>query len=136
MGNTTLGKVLLKPTKIYVNVVRELSKSICLKQICHITGGGIVENLPRVIPNGKCAHIDFSGGYPFHKDLFDLISSKANLTIKEMTEVFNCGVGLIVIIHPADKANLEYKLKKVRQPFVRLGKVVNDKTKKLEIQFG
>ena len=50
--------------------------------------------------------------------------------------VFNCGVGLIVIIHPADKANLEYKLKKSRQPFVRLGKVVNDKTKKLEIQFG
>ena len=111
MGNTTLGKVLL-------------------------TGGGIVENLPRVIPNGKCAHIDFSRGYPFHKDLFDLISSKANLTIKEMTEVFNCGIGLIVIIHPADKANLEYKLKKSRQPFVRLGKVVNDKTKKLEIQFG
>ena len=136
MGKTTLGKALLKPTKIYVNVVRELSKSISLKQICHITGGGIVENLPRVIPNGKCAHIDFSKGYPFHKDLFDLISSKANLTIKEMTEVFNCGVGLIVIIHPADKANLEYKLKKSRQPFVRLGKVVNDKTKKLEIQFG
>ncbi len=136
MGKTTLGKALLKPTKIYVNVVRELSKSISLKQICHITGGGIVENLPRVIPNGKCAHIDFSRGYPFHKDLFDLISSKANLTIKEMTEVFNCGVGLIVIIHPADKANLEYKLKKSRQPFVRLGKVVNDKTKKLEIQFG
>ena len=53
-----------------------------------------------------------------------------------MIEVFNCGVGLIVIIHPADKANLEYKLKKSRQPFVRLGKVVNDKTKKLEIQFG
>ena len=53
-----------------------------------------------------------------------------------MTEVFNCGVGLIVIIHPADKANLEHKLKKFRQPFVRLGKVVNDKTKKLEIQFG
>ena len=136
MRKTTLGKVLLKPTKIYVNVIRELSKSISLKQICHITGGGIVENLPRVIPNGKCAHIDFSGGYPFHKDLFDLISSKANLTIKEMTEVFNCGVGLIVIIHPADKANLECKLKKSRQPFVRLGKVVNDKTKKLEIQFG
>ena len=73
MGKTTLGKVLLKPTKIYVKVVRELSKSIPLKQICHITGGGIVENLPRVIPNGKCAHIDFSGGYPFHKDLFALL---------------------------------------------------------------
>ena len=62
MGKTTLGKVLLKPTKIYVKVVRELSKSVPLKQICHITGGGIVENLPRVIPNGKCAHIDFSSG--------------------------------------------------------------------------
>ena len=67
MGKTTLGKVLLKPTKIYVNVVRELSKSISLKQICHITGGGIVENLPRVIPNGKCAHIDFSGDTLFSK---------------------------------------------------------------------
>ena len=53
-----------------------------------------------------------------------------------MTEVFNCGIGLIVIIHPADEANLEQKLKKFRQPFVRLGKVVNDKSKKLEIQFG
>ena len=94
-----------------MKVVQELFKSISLKQICHVTGGGIVENLPRVIPNGKCASIDFSNGYPFHKDLFELISSKANLTIMEMTEVFNCGVGLILIIHPADKDNLELKLK-------------------------
>ena len=47
MGKTTLGKALLKPTK-FINVVRELSKSISLKQICHITGGGIVENLPKL----------------------------------------------------------------------------------------
>ena len=135
IGRTTLGKALLKPTKIYVKVVQELFKSISLKQICHVTGGGIVENLPRVIPNGKCASIDFSNGYPFHKDLFELISSKANLTIKEMTEVFNCGVGLILIIHPADKDNLELKLKKIRQPFIRLGKITTKKSRKLEIKF-
>ena len=77
IGKTTLGKALLKPTRIYVKVVQELFKSISLKQICHVTGGGIVENLPRVIPNGKCASIDLSEGYPFHGDLFDFISSKA-----------------------------------------------------------
>lgn len=96
--------VLLAPTKIYVQSIQKLQKALTYANIhamAHITGGGLTENLPRVLPDALCAKIDLSS-WQLPK-LFAWLQQKGNITQKEMLRTFNCGVGFVVIV-PADKA--------------------------------
>jgi phosphoribosylformylglycinamidine cyclo-ligase len=93
-ANSTLGEVLLTPTRIYVQPVLQLIKKVPIHAIAHITGGGIVENLPRVLPPHTQALIDRNSlELPA---IFKWIQGNSQLTDQEMWRTFNCGVGLII----------------------------------------
>lgn len=94
----TLGETLLRPTRIYVSAA-----SVALEHdvhaMCHITGGGLPENLPRVIPRGLGVFIDASSWSP--DPIFDFIQKRGNVDDAEMRRTFNMGVGFVMIVSPA-----------------------------------
>lgn len=105
-NNDTLGKALLEPTKIYVKPLLALLNQIPVHALAHITGGGLTENLPRVIPEGLNAQINLAA-WEFPA-IFQWLQQKGNVTLADMLITFNCGVGMIVCVAPEDeKATLE-----------------------------
>ena len=93
---TTLGRALLEPTKIYVKPVMELLKSVSVRGISHITGGGFYENIPRSIPDGLTAVIDRSAVKT--PPVFDLLKKKGNIPERDMFNTFNMGVGMSLVV--------------------------------------
>ncbi|MDP4552130.1 phosphoribosylformylglycinamidine cyclo-ligase [Alkalihalobacillus macyae] len=98
---TTLGDALLAPTRIYVKPVLNALKTQSIHGIAHITGGGFEENIPRMLPEGLAAQIDY-GSWPIPA-IFDLIESKGSLARKEMFTTFNMGIGMVLAV-PGDEA--------------------------------
>ena len=105
--NKTLGEVLLQPTIIYTKVVLDLLNKIDLHGLCHITGGGLVENVPRVIPNGCTANIN-TGNWE-RPDIFSWLQKMGHIDESEMLRVFNCGLGMLLFL-PADQAELAIEI--------------------------
>ena len=96
----TLGEVLLTPTKIYVKSVFSLLKEIELHALAHITGGGIVENLPRVLPKGREANVHYSSWqWPA---IFQWLQDNGNIETSEMQRTFNLGVGMVLVVAKQD----------------------------------
>ncbi len=91
---------LLEPTRIYVRSVLALMQTVAVKGLSHITGGGISENLPRVLPDGVHANIDVSSWE--QGPVFDWLATHGNIEDDEMRRTFNCGVGMIVIVDESD----------------------------------
>lgn len=100
-ADTTLGEALLAPTTIYVKPVLDLQQSIRINAMSHITGGGLSENIPRVLPDEVSAHINLSSWTL--PAIFQWLQSTGNITQKEMLRTFNCGVGMVLCV-PADQA--------------------------------
>lgn len=95
---STIGDVLLEPTRIYVKNVLSLLEQVEVNAISHITGGGFWENIPRVLPDNAKAVIDgTSWQWP---PIFNWLQQKGNVTTHEMYRTFNCGVGLIIALKP------------------------------------
>ncbi|MDO9105537.1 MAG: phosphoribosylformylglycinamidine cyclo-ligase [Methylovulum sp.] len=100
-GNTTLGAVLLAPTKIYVKPLLTLLSQVPVHALAHITGGGLTENLPRVLPVGMDAVIDLSSWeYP---QIFKWLQEQGKVQQADMLTTFNCGIGMIVCVAPEDE---------------------------------
>ena len=99
---TTLGKALLTPTKIYVKPVLELMKTVNVKGISHITGGGFYENIPRSIPDGLTAVIDKSAVKT--PAVFALLQKKGDIPERDMFNTFNMGVGMSIVV-PKESAD-------------------------------
>jgi phosphoribosylformylglycinamidine cyclo-ligase len=97
--DATLGEVLLRPTRIYVKTILALVEACEIRAIAHITGGGLTENIPRVLPEGCRAVISRSAWTP--PPIFDLIQSRGNVDAQEMARVFNLGIGLVLIVSPS-----------------------------------
>jgi len=93
-------EVLLEPTRIYVQPVLALMQAITVKGLSHITGGGISENLPRVLPEQLHARVNASSWQP--GPVFDWLAQHGNIAIDEMRRTFNCGVGMIVVVAADD----------------------------------
>ena len=93
---------LLAPTRIYVKPVLELMNSVTVKGLAHITGGGITENLPRILDESLHADIDTATWE--HGPVFDWLADAGNIALDEMRRTFNCGVGMIVVVDTADAA--------------------------------
>jgi phosphoribosylformylglycinamidine cyclo-ligase len=95
-GDVSLGEALLAPTTIYNRPLLALQKSVSVKAMAHITGGGILENLPRVLPDGLGARV--------HRDswslppVFEWLQAGGNIEELEMMRTFNCGVGMILVV--------------------------------------
>jgi phosphoribosylformylglycinamidine cyclo-ligase len=91
----TLGEVLLTPTVIYVKLIKKLISSHKIAGLAHITGGGLVENPPRILPKG-CSMIIKKNSWK-RPAIFDLIQETGNISDHEMLRTFNCGIGLIAV---------------------------------------
>ena len=91
---------LLAPTKIYVKPVLAMLDEVAVKGLAHITGGGITENIPRVLPAGVAAEIDTSTWQP--GSVFEFLQEHGNIETAEMRRTFNCGVGMVAVVAPAD----------------------------------
>ena len=95
-SSTPLVNYLLKPTRIYVApLLHVLKTSKDVKALAHITGGGIVENIPRVLPDNLAANIDLAGWSP--QPVFGWLKNLGNIDNEEMLRTFNCGIGMILV---------------------------------------
>ncbi len=92
----TIGEELLKPTKIYVNDVLNAANKIEVKGICHITGGGFIENIPRMLREGLSALID-TQSYPA-LPIFDMLVQKSKMTTQSAYNTFNMGIGMVMCV--------------------------------------
>jgi len=92
----TLGEVLLTPTRIYVKSLLALMDAMPIHAMAHITGGGLLENVPRVLPDGVCAVID--AGAWTTPPIFDWLRRHGGVSETEMLRTFNCGIGMVVCV--------------------------------------
>lgn len=97
-----LGAALLTPTRIYVSTLLPLVKAGLIKGMAHITGGGLLDNLPRVLPDGICAVIEAEAAGWQLPPVFKWLQSLCNLPQHELLRTFNCGIGMVVVV-AADK---------------------------------
>ena len=97
----TLGERLLAPTTIYVKPLLELLAAHPVSALCHITGGGLPENLPRVLPDGCRAVVD-AGSWRWPK-LFRWLQAQGRIETAEMFRTFNCGIGMVVVLPAAHR---------------------------------
>src|SRR5580698_3905049 len=95
-----LGDALMAPTRIYVKPVLELMKQVKVKGLAHITGGGLVENVPRILQPGLTAELDHRA-WPL-PPLFSWLQKHGGVADAEMHRVFNCGIGMVVVVAAAD----------------------------------
>ncbi|XP_056287464.1 trifunctional purine biosynthetic protein adenosine-3 [Pseudoliparis swirei] len=96
----TVGEVLLTPTKIYSRLLLPILRSGAVKAYAHITGGGLLENIPRVLPHGLAADLDASRwSIP---PVFSWLHEEGGLSEEEMARTFNCGLGAVLVVAPAD----------------------------------
>jgi phosphoribosylformylglycinamidine cyclo-ligase len=97
----SLGQALLTPTRIYVKpMLQAIRQTRGIKALAHITGGGLSENLPRVLPGGMAAHIDLAAWKA--PAVFGWIMRAGNLDDAEMLRTFNCGIGMVAVVGQAD----------------------------------
>jgi len=94
----SLGEALLAPTRIYVKALQELMQHLPVKGMAHITGGGLLENIPRILPDNLCAVLQRSAwDMP---PLFKWLQAQGNVAEREMQRTFNCGIGMVVVVSP------------------------------------
>jgi len=120
---TTLGNVLLTPTKIYVKAIMNLIDKVTVKSVSHITGGGFYENIPRSLPNGIAAKIERSAVQVL--PIFDVIAKTGNIPERDMFNTFNMGVGMIVCVDKADADKAVAAIKEAGEDAYVLGELCN-----------
>ena len=121
IGNKTIGEIILKPTKIYVKEILELKKKTNIKDIAHITGGGLIGNLERIIPKNMKITLFKKTLFNFHKKLFLMLKKASNLSDIEMLETFNCGNGMVLVVNKNDLKKAEKYLVKLRLSYKIIG---------------
>ncbi|KAL5334772.1 phosphoribosylglycinamide synthetase [Aspergillus crustosus] len=117
----TLGRALLTPTRIYVKpLLKALAVSqTIIKGLAHITGGGLVDNVPRMLPPSLTAHIDAkSWQLP---PVFSWLKRNGNVSAHEMTRAFNCGVGMVVVVEKGSEAAIKELLEKEGETVYQVG---------------
>jgi phosphoribosylformylglycinamidine cyclo-ligase len=116
-----LADVLLEPTRIYVKPVLRLLDEVKVKGLAHITGGGLVENVPRVLPDGVSAVLERSA-WPL-PPLFRWLQEQGNVADGEMHRVFNCGIGMVVVVASADADRATTVLRSAGETVHRIGAI-------------
>ncbi len=122
VGGRSLKDLILAPTRIYVKPVLALAKKVPLKGLAHITGGGLVENIPRVLSAGLSARID-KNAWPM-PPLFGWLQQQGNVADAEMHRVFNCGIGMIIVVDAKHAAKAQALLARAGERTWRIGEVV------------
>ncbi len=127
----TLGDALLEPTLIYVRpLLAVLRQSAGLKAMAHITGGGFIDNIPRVLPETLSVKINLSA-IP-HQPVFSWLQAGGGMSETEMLRTFNCGIGMILVVAHDEAEKITRLLATEGQPCVPLGSIVARKDKSVE----
>lgn len=100
IGDERAGVRLLTPTRIYVKAILALIQALPVKGLAHITGGGLTENIPRMLDDSLHAEID-TGSWQ-QGEVFDWLATNGNIDVDEMRRTFNCGVGMVVVVANGD----------------------------------
>jgi phosphoribosylformylglycinamidine cyclo-ligase len=116
-----LGEELLRPTRIYVKTILNLTRDFSIGGIAHITGGGITGNLPRVIPKG-CKAIIRKGTWVI-PPIFTFLKEKGNITEEEMLRTFNNGIGMILVVRSKDVQEISTRLHSLGEKAFIIGEV-------------
>ena len=122
LNGKPLGKALLEPTKIYVKSLLELLKTVPVHALAHITGGGLTENLPRVLPDGLNASINLSS-WEFPAT-FKWLQQQGNVSQADMLTTFNCGIGMIVCVDAEDESDTLDSLTKQGETAFTVGEII------------
>ncbi|MBE3569438.1 MAG: phosphoribosylformylglycinamidine cyclo-ligase [Bacillales bacterium] len=120
--NRTLGEALIEPTRIYVKQIQSIQKRGTIKGMAHITGGGFIENIPRALPSGYGAEI--AEGTWEMPAIFEVLKEYGKLDRKEMYNVFNMGIGLVLIVAAADADAVLNDLEQIGEKAFKIGQVV------------
>jgi phosphoribosylformylglycinamidine cyclo-ligase len=120
-GDRTLGEVLLEPTRIYVRALLPLIQEGRIKGLAHITGGGLLENIPRILPEG-CHAIIEAARWKLPA-VFSLLQDGGNIAPEEMARTFNCGVGMAVIVSPEEADHVSQHLEGAGERVFEMGRV-------------
>lgn len=117
----TIGNALITPTKIYVKEMLSLIDNHRINGLCHITGGGFIENIPRVLPADLGAKINLESWEK--PSIFKLIQNLGNIDEKEMFNTFNMGVGFVIIASKEESNNIKQTLKDMGQDVYEIGTI-------------
>ena len=122
LGDTTLGEALLAPTRIYVKPLLKLIEQYPVDGLAHITGGGISENITRVIPEGLGIEIDLSAWQM--PAIFRWLQTSGRIEEQEMLRTFNCGIGMALLVAEDSADEVCRALTEADEPVYRLGRVI------------
>ncbi|MBR1765190.1 MAG: phosphoribosylformylglycinamidine cyclo-ligase [Ruminococcus sp.] len=120
---STLGSVLLTPTRIYVKAIMNLMSKVTVKSVSHITGGGFYENIPRSLPQGLTAKIERSAVQVL--PIFDLIAGTGKIPERDMFNTFNMGVGMAVVVDKNDADKAVAAIKEAGEEAYVLGELID-----------
>jgi phosphoribosylformylglycinamidine cyclo-ligase len=119
--NTSLASALLAPTRIYAKSVLNVMRDFTVRGVAHITGGGFPGNIPRVLPKGVRAHIDPSA-WP-RPAIFELLQRAGEIDENEMLRVFNCGIGMVLVVPAEQTDDVLDRLRAVGERAYRIGEI-------------
>ena len=117
----TIGEELLTPTRIYVNIIHLLLRDFQIRGMAHITGGGLLENLPRVLPN-ECQAVIEKQAWP-QPDIFPFLQKSSDIEELEMYRTFNMGVGMVLVVSSEIASEILERLTAMREPAWLIGEV-------------
>ncbi|PPR10650.1 MAG: Phosphoribosylformylglycinamidine cyclo-ligase [Alphaproteobacteria bacterium MarineAlpha11_Bin1] len=117
------GKTLLTPTRIYVKSCLELHKSALVKGFAHITGGGLMENIPRILPDNMTAELIPSAWKM--PPIFEWLATEGEVSAAEMVKTFNCGIGMIAVVAPENADAAIERLSELGENVSRIGQLVS-----------
>jgi phosphoribosylformylglycinamidine cyclo-ligase len=120
-GARSLADVIMAPTRIYVKPVLGLMSEVAVKGMAHITGGGLLENIPRILSEGVSAVLQ-KDTWPRPK-LFDWLQREGAVVESEMHRVFNCGIGIAIVVAPQDEARALSLLRDAGETAYRIGRI-------------
>ncbi len=120
--DTLLIDALMAPTRIYVRSLLPLVRAGHIHAMAHITGGGLLENIPRILPVGLHAHIDANGWD--QPRLMAFLQAQGQIEPEEMARTFNCGIGMAVVVAPHDAASVTAELQAAGEIVHKIGHIV------------
>ncbi len=121
LGDGTVASAVMQPTRLYVKPVLQVMETVTIKGMAHITGGGLLENVPRVLPDDVKAVIKANSWE--RPAIFDWLQEKGNIESHEMYRVFNNGIGMVVIVDAGDADKAVEAFEKAGEKVYRIGEI-------------
>lgn len=128
-----LGEELLRPTKIYVKTILNLTRDFRIGGIAHITGGGLTENIPRILPKG-CKAIIYRGSWEI-PPIFSFLKEKGSIQEDEMFRTFNNGIGMVIIVKAKEAEEIIGRLNSMGERAFLIGEIIKAEKEKEVIEF-